>query len=120
MKSEKTSPHHGSHLADLRRAAGLTQVELAEALGLSQQRVAQWENSNRPPPSKLLPQLSELFRVSIEDLLSLTVKPAAKKRGPASRGQRLLEQVEQLAPRHQEKIYDVLKALVDQYSAGDA
>jgi transcriptional regulator with XRE-family HTH domain len=107
---------YGAHLAQLRKAAGFTQVELAEAVGLSQQTVAKWEANDRPPPSKMLPNLAKLFGVTVEEILNIKAGSSPRKRGPPSRGHKLLDDVERLPPRQKEKIYDVLSALVDQYS----
>ncbi|MBK6520160.1 MAG: helix-turn-helix domain-containing protein [Polyangiaceae bacterium] len=50
-------PAQGARLLALRRAAGLTQVELAKALGVSNANIAFWEWSAKPPRSDVLPCL---------------------------------------------------------------
>ncbi|MBK7951648.1 MAG: helix-turn-helix transcriptional regulator [Deltaproteobacteria bacterium] len=44
-KLQRTRPKQGSRLAALRRAAGLTQTELAQLVGETQQNIAYWEQS---------------------------------------------------------------------------
>ena len=53
-----------------RKAAGLTQKQLAEKLGYTEKSVSKWESGESVTPSVLLPKLSTLLRVSIDELLS--------------------------------------------------
>lgn len=50
--------HFGERLAQLRKAAGYTQVELAQELGISQRMVAYYESPNANPPANLLPKIA--------------------------------------------------------------
>ncbi len=52
-----------------RKRRGMTQAELAAALGVSSQAVSKWENGRSCPDIQLLPQIAALFDVSIEELL---------------------------------------------------
>lgn len=54
-------------LKDLRKANGLTQEQLAEAVGVSPQSVSKWEISSYPDPS-LLPAIADRLGVSIDEL----------------------------------------------------
>lgn len=58
-------------LYELRRAAGLSQEELAERLGVSRQAVSKWENGAAQPELSKLVELSRLYGVSVDELLSL-------------------------------------------------
>lgn len=60
----------GKKIGMLRRQAGLTQDELAEKLGVSAQAVSKWENDISCPDIMLLTPLSELFGVTVDELLS--------------------------------------------------
>ena len=64
----------GKKIKQLRFKASLTQEQLAEIVGVSAQAVSKWENSVAMPDISLLPQLSETFGVSIDDLFDLTVE----------------------------------------------
>ncbi|NJN00850.1 MAG: helix-turn-helix transcriptional regulator [Aquincola sp.] len=44
-----------ARLAKLREEAGISQVQLAEKLGVTQQAVAQWERKRRPSAPTLWP-----------------------------------------------------------------
>lgn len=65
----------GKRIALLRRQAGLTQDELAEKLNVSPQAVSKWENDLSCPDIMLLPQLSELLKTSVDELLTDKPKP---------------------------------------------
>lgn len=51
-----------------RRICGITQSELAEKLGISSAAVSKWEQGTSCPDVALLPQLSDLLNVSIDEL----------------------------------------------------
>ncbi len=59
----------GSRIAALRRKKNMTQEELAAALGVTPQAVSKWENDLSCPDITLLPQLSKLLGVSVDELL---------------------------------------------------
>jgi transcriptional regulator with XRE-family HTH domain len=56
----KTRPRQGAHLAELRRAAGLSQYELARLVGVPQPNIAFWELSEKPPRSEVIPQMAQI------------------------------------------------------------
>ena len=59
----------GKNLTRLRKMANLTQLELAEKLNYSDKSVSKWEQGNGIPDIRILVQLSELFGVSLDDLV---------------------------------------------------
>lgn len=59
----------GKNIASLRRDHNMTQMQLADEVGVSFQAVSNWERGNSMPDISKLPQLSELFSVSIDELL---------------------------------------------------
>lgn len=56
------------NLKKLRKEKGLTQVELAEKLNLSQSTIASWENGMRRPDLDFLPVIAGFFGVTIGEL----------------------------------------------------
>lgn len=58
-------------LYELRKASGLSQEELAEKLGVSRQAVSKWESGAAQPEIGKLGELSRIFGVSVDELLSL-------------------------------------------------
>lgn len=55
-------------IQELREAAGITQVQLALRMGISQGTVSQWENEIVLPKSRDLPQLANVLQCSIDAL----------------------------------------------------
>ncbi len=60
----------GNNIKQLRQQKNLTQDQVAERLGISYQAVSKWENNANTPDISLLPQIAELFGVSIDALFS--------------------------------------------------
>jgi transcriptional regulator with XRE-family HTH domain len=58
-----------SKIATRRREAGLTQQGLADALGVTQAAVANWENGRRCPPVKTLRKVAEALGCTIAELI---------------------------------------------------
>ncbi len=52
----------------LRREAGMTQEQLAQRLGVTYQAVSKWENAQSCPDVTLLPELADVFGVTIDSL----------------------------------------------------
>ena len=65
-------------LARLRKAAGYTQKELGEELGISQRMVAYYESQTQHPPTKLMPALATALGVSADELLGLAARRPAQ------------------------------------------
>ena len=60
----------GEQIKTLRKEKGLTQEQLADALGVSYQSVSRWELGVCYPDMELLPAIANLFGVSIDELLA--------------------------------------------------
>ena len=60
----------GMSIALYRKEKGLKQDELAEILGVSPQAVSKWENDQTCPDISLLPKLSKILGVTVDELLS--------------------------------------------------
>ena len=58
-------------LADMRKRAGLTQQQLAEKIGVTQQTIWYYENGRREMKSSVLIELSKALGCSVSDLLGL-------------------------------------------------
>ena len=59
----------GERIQQLRKAAGLSQEQLAEQLDVSRQSVSKWELNDAAPEIPKIIALSELFGVSTDELL---------------------------------------------------
>ena len=59
-----------SNLINLRTAAGMTQAELGVQLNYSDKTVSKWERGEAIPDAYVLTELSDLFHVTVDYLLS--------------------------------------------------
>ena len=69
----KKEPHtaFGKRLFALRKTRGLTQVQLAEALGTTQRVISYYETEAELPPSTAIIPLARVLEVSTDELLGL-------------------------------------------------
>ena len=106
----------GQRLTDMRKAWGLTQAALGEALGLDQTAVASYEIGRRRVPLSLLAPLAKALGVSVAELVEDEKGPG--KRGPAPKLQRQLEQVTQLPQAKQKFVSEFLDTVLQAQIAG--
>ena len=59
----------GTHLKSLRKEKGMRQKDLADALGLAQTTIANYEQNTRFPNEETLKNISDFFNVSLDYLL---------------------------------------------------
>ena len=62
------------HIRSLRKARGLTQEQLAEALGVTTGAVYKWESRLSLPELPMLVQLADFFDTSVDALIGYTIK----------------------------------------------
>jgi len=60
----------GKTIAELRKAKGWTQIELAEKLQVSDKTISKWEKDGGAPSIEFFPILAEIFNVSIDYLMT--------------------------------------------------
>lgn len=56
--------------ASARKFSGISQVEVAEKIGVNQSAVCLWEKGKTKPRAALLPKLAALYHCTIEELLA--------------------------------------------------
>ncbi|MCM1055318.1 MAG: helix-turn-helix transcriptional regulator [Bacteroides sp.] len=61
-------------IAHFRKQVGLTQEQLAETIGVSNQAVSKWESAQCCPDISLLPDLAACFNISVDELLGVYVE----------------------------------------------
>ncbi len=104
----------GRRITALRKDAGMTQTQVAQALNVSQQAVQAWEAGRRRIQISILPAVARLLAVSLEDLLGEEPEKIARKRGPAPKWQQLIEEIDSLPKAKQKMISEMLSALIIQ------
>ena len=116
---KKDRPPLGLRLTELRQAAGLTQIQLADKLGVHPSNIGFWELSGTPPRGEVLPKMANALGVSVDALLGVTpTKP--KRQAAKGRLQHVFEAVSLLPRNRQQKILEVVEALVAQHANGNA
>ncbi|MEJ2406748.1 MAG: helix-turn-helix transcriptional regulator [Candidatus Thiodiazotropha sp.] len=107
----------GARVAELRKAQGITQIQMAEALGVSQQTINSYEVGRRRIPVSTLPVLASLLTTSIDELLlGEKSKKASNKRGPTSKLQQQMERVSLLPRAKQKFVMEMIETVLQQAS----
>lgn len=65
----------GMMIASLRKEKGMTQLELAEKMGVTDKAVSKWERDLSCPDVSTIPKLAELFGVSVDELMQVKTEP---------------------------------------------
>ena len=60
----------GKFIAQLRKEHGFSQEKLGEMLGVTNKTISRWETGTYLPPAEMLLSMSNLFHVTINELLS--------------------------------------------------
>lgn len=102
----------GERFAQLRKAAGYTQVEFAAEIGITQRMVAYYEAPGAQPPAHLLPQMAHALGVGADVLLGMSAPRRVKKIG-ASRLERRLIQIEKLDAQAKRQIVQFLDTFIE-------
>ncbi len=117
----------GQRIAKARTAANLTQVQLADALGISQPQLAFYEVGKRRVPVSLLPPLARVLDTPVELLIGEgedTDAPAVTtrrtRRGPPSKIERQLDAVAQLPKARQKFVSDMLDTVLAQHQGQES
>jgi transcriptional regulator with XRE-family HTH domain len=99
---------------DARKTQAITQVQLAEMLGVAQQTMAHYEGGTVRIPVETLAQLAQHLQTSVETLIGTQTAKAKGKRGPASKLEQQLEQVHRLPKAQQKFVSQMLDTVLQQ------
>lgn len=61
----------GSMIAQLRKENGMTQLDLAEKMGVTDKAVSKWERDLSFPDVSSIPKLAEIFDLSVDELMQV-------------------------------------------------
>jgi len=104
----------GVRLHAAREAAGLSQAQVAEKLGIHQTSYAAWERHPVALRPEQLRALAELFGVRVEDLVD---QPRAKRgQGPTGKMRQLFTAASNLPRDQQTKVVALLEAFVEKHA----
>lgn len=99
----------GGRLRELRKATGLTQVQISGQLGISQQVYASYENGRLRLPVSLLAPLSGIYGAPVESILGIG---KVGKRGPKAKLEHQLEAVRKLPRAKQKFVSEFLETVL--------
>ena len=60
----------GKFIAECRKKANITQMQLAEKLGITDRAVSKWETGKAMPDSSVMLELCDILKITVNDLLS--------------------------------------------------
>jgi len=103
----------GARIAQLRKEQGITQVQLAEQLGVSQQTITAYEVGRRRIQVSALPVIAQALGVAVETLVGET-PTATRKRGPAPKLQQQMDRITQLPKARQQFVMQVIDSMLAQ------
>jgi transcriptional regulator with XRE-family HTH domain len=114
VKEEQFFRELGERIASARKAHGMTQQQLAEALGIAQQTLAHYEGGRSRVPASMLPTLAELLTFSFDELLGKPIGQQAGKGSSMSRLQQQIAAVEKLPKAKQRFVSQMLDTVLAQ------
>jgi transcriptional regulator with XRE-family HTH domain len=106
----------GSHVAMLRKARGMTQAELARAIGVSQQAVFAYELGERRVSVLVLTKIAKVFAVSVEDMLGMSKTVRTPKGRLSPRALRHAQRLQGLSKTQQRFVIRILDVLEESKS----
>ncbi|HEX3988197.1 MAG TPA: helix-turn-helix transcriptional regulator [Verrucomicrobiae bacterium] len=106
----------GQRIAAARELAGISQAQLAEHLGVTQPTVAYWERKAVNIRSDVLTKIARALNVSTDEVLGTKTPRTSSK--PVGKARRVFESVSKLPRRQQEKIVEVVEAMVEKHGKG--
>ena len=101
----------GARLHAARLQAGLSQSQIAEALGITQPSYADWERRSVALKPEYLPKLAALLGVTVDYLVGAgTIK--RERTEPASRARKVFEEVLKLPRKQQAKVVEMAEGFL--------
>jgi transcriptional regulator with XRE-family HTH domain len=84
----------GQNIRKYRKALGLTQIDLAKKLGLTQALITNYERGLHNPPTAKLPDIAKALNVPLEALYGINSKDAlAEKKGSGTRREAQIQKI---------------------------
>ena len=70
----------GQIIAAKRKELGMTQLELAERMGVTDKAVSKWERDLSYPDVNSIPKLAEVFGVSVDELMQIRTESQSEEK----------------------------------------
>ena len=113
--AKKPAPKFGTRMAAFRVAKGLTQSELAEALGMTRDQIAYYERAAKNPSMEVIEKVAAFFGVTVGELFN-DAQRGAKKPGPPSQFAKIAERLDRLPRSKQKVVAELLEGFLKQAS----
>lgn len=115
-KSLKRTPF-GQRLFDARQLKGLSQHQVAKAIGVTQTTYSDWERTECSLKPEVLPQLAQILGVSVDHLLGITVssRGGSGKSGPTGKLRKVFEAANALPRYQQQRIIALVEDILFAY-----
>ena len=113
--SNRPRTDFGKRIFDARTAKGLSQAQVADALGVSQASYGVWERDPVALRPDQVEKLSKLLGVSVAYLFG---EEGKKQSGPKGKARLLFEEVSALPRSQQAHVLTVVEAFVKQHQSG--
>lgn len=97
-----------NNIRNARIKANLKQSELATMLNVGQTTISNWETGYSAPDLESLRKLSDIFKISIDELLGNKKAPAVEQNG-----ERSVLDITDLSPENRDRLEDYLHLLLD-------
>ena len=101
----------GDKLFAARQQMGLSQMQLAAKLGITQSTYAGWERRTTALKPECISSLAEVLHVSVDYLLGHE-NGGQRKGGPVGKARRIFEEVSQLPRHRQQRILGIVEDLL--------
>lgn len=105
----------GERIAEARRIAGLSQIQLAGRLDTSQRVISYWEREPVALKPVQMAALADALDVTADFLLGRE-EPPRRGKGPVGKARRIFDAVSQLPRNQQEKIFDVIEPFISSHT----
>ena len=99
----------GENIRKHRKLRNITQEQLAQVFGVSEQAVSRWENGATYPDIELLPTIALYFGISLDELLGMEKREEFRSRGEIVKSYEMLREAVKRYPKN----YGLLRDLAD-------
>jgi transcriptional regulator with XRE-family HTH domain len=104
----------GERLAAARERMGLSQVQLADKLGVTQKLITYWEHNDVALRVDQLTAIAKALHLPVDELLGQPA-PKARGSGPVGKARQIFEAVSRLPRKQQEKVFDILQPFIKEH-----
>ncbi|MBF0104860.1 MAG: helix-turn-helix transcriptional regulator [Deltaproteobacteria bacterium] len=102
----------GKRMAAFRKAAGLSQRDLAKELGITQRMIAYYEAETKYPPAHILAALADALETSTDELLGREPVKTSRSKSSDTRLWKRFTQLQKLPTKKRKNIINVIDMFI--------